>query len=160
MPAPTYSFSCTIKDTSAAASSASTSSASSAASVSAAPDAAVADDATMSIDFFAFDTNGVQVSPRFLLCSLHCFGLDKKDFYFLLQGDVQRRFPDAQRWLCAYRDELKEQLAKSRARVKIVYAHHPLYTAGRNHGQVRAIQCATFAMECCISHAAASRVSQ
>jgi hypothetical protein len=41
-----------------------------------------------------------------------------------------------QRWLIAYRDELKAQLTKSTARVKIVFAHHPLYTAGKNHGQV------------------------
>ena len=81
MPAPTYSFSCLISDPDAAAAApssasaaavspaagASSSSSSKAAAVAAAPEK----DAIMSIDFFAFDTNGVQ-------------------------GDVQRRFPEAQ----------------------------------------------------------------
>jgi hypothetical protein len=117
MPAPTYSFSCTIKD---------------------GRDTASND--TMNIDFFAFDTNGVQVP----FDSFFRFSPQKKTsililifvFICIVQGDIQRRFPDSQRWLLAYRDELKEQLDKSKARVKIVYAHHPMYTAGRNHGQV------------------------
>ena len=86
MPAPTYSFSCLISDPDAAAAAAAAAAAPSSASAAAVSPAAGASsssskaaavaaapekDATMSIDFFAFDTNGVQ-------------------------GDVQRRFPEAQ----------------------------------------------------------------
>jgi hypothetical protein len=78
MPAPTYSFSCLISDpdaaAAAAASAAALSPAAAASSKASAAAAAPEKDATMSIDFFAFDTNGVQ-------------------------GDVQRRFPEAQ--VCA-----------------------------------------------------------
>jgi len=62
-----------------------------------------------SVEFFGIDTNGCQ-------------------------GHVRRQWPNTQQELHDYKPVLRELLNKSTATWKIVFAHHPLYTKGSEHG--------------------------
>lgn len=65
--------------------------------------------APFSVDFFALDTNGCQ-------------------------GHVRRSHPESEQALSGHIARLQDALAASTADWKIVFAHHPLYTVGVNHG--------------------------
>ena len=65
--------------------------------------------AAFTADFFALDSNGCQ-------------------------GHVRRSHPGSDQALFKYVADLSADLASSRADWKIVFAHHPLYTVGFNHG--------------------------
>ena len=62
-------------------------------------------------EFFALDTNGCQ-------------------------GHVRRSHPDSEQALFGYVADLRGALALSNADWKIVFAHHPLHTAGVHHGMI------------------------
>jgi tartrate-resistant acid phosphatase type 5 len=75
------------------------------------PGESSADPAAFSAEFFALDTNGCQ-------------------------GHVRRSHPGSETDLIGYIADLSSALAASRADWKIVFAHHPLYTVGLNHGGI------------------------
>jgi predicted phosphodiesterase len=70
------------------------------------------------VDFFALDTNGAQFSVR---RHFDAGGVGPTDIEELLNDDIA---------------SLREELARSRARVKIVFCHHPMYTRGAQHGKI------------------------
>jgi hypothetical protein len=67
--------------------------------------------ATVNIDFFGLDTNGVQ---------LH----------------VSRMYPDLPDTLAGFVEQLHTRLQGSQADWKIVFGHHPMYTQSKGHGDM------------------------
>ena len=51
-----------------------------------------------------------------------------------VQGNVRRLVPGIESKLFKHIEDLDRALAASRARFKIVFGHHPMYTKGRYHG--------------------------
>eukprot|EP01124_Arcella_intermedia_P025267 TRINITY_DN4485_c0_g2_i1.p1 TRINITY_DN4485_c0_g2~~TRINITY_DN4485_c0_g2_i1.p1 ORF type:complete len:262 (-),score=37.87 TRINITY_DN4485_c0_g2_i1:125-838(-) len=63
------------------------------------------------VEFFGLDTNGAQ-------------------------GHVRTRHPQMRNKMFEHKEWLATQLQNSNAHWKIVFAHHPLYTKGQNHGTI------------------------
>jgi predicted phosphodiesterase len=62
------------------------------------------------------------------------FNMDGKRFYSFRKGDVEFFVLDSTYITPAQIDWLKDALAKSDAKWKIPYFHHPLYSSGAKHG--------------------------
>ena len=62
------------------------------------------------------------------------FNMDGKRFYSYSKGDVDFFVLDSTYMSPEQVDWLKQELPKSKARWKIAYFHHPLYSSGKTHG--------------------------
>ncbi len=62
------------------------------------------------------------------------FNMDGKRFYTFKKGDAEFFVLDSTYMTTAQVDWLKDALAKSDAKWKIPYMHHPLYSSGEAHG--------------------------
>lgn len=62
------------------------------------------------------------------------FNMDGKRYYTFTKGDAEFFVLDSTYMSPEQLDWLKMELPKSRAKWKIAYFHHPLYSSGRKHG--------------------------
>ena len=62
------------------------------------------------------------------------FNMDGKRYYSFSKGDVQFFVLDSTYMSPAQVDWLKKELPASKARWKVAYFHHPLYSSGKTHG--------------------------
>jgi 3',5'-cyclic AMP phosphodiesterase CpdA len=62
------------------------------------------------------------------------FNMDGKRFYTFKKGDAEFFVLDSTYMTTAQVDWLKDALAKSNAKWKLPYMHHPLYSSGEAHG--------------------------
>jgi predicted phosphodiesterase len=82
------------------------------------------------IPFYATLGNHDDPNQRFY----KLFNMDGKRYYTFSKGDVQFFVIDSTYMDKAQLTWLEQELARSGARWKIVYGHHPLYSSGARHG--------------------------
>jgi len=83
-----------------------------------------------SVPFYATLGNHDDPNQRFY----KLFNMDGRRYYTFTKGDVQFFVMDSTYMDRAQLTWLDQQLSASRARWKIAYGHHPLYSSGARHG--------------------------